>query len=379
MDLDYQGRLASEALAWQVRLFEGKTRRTDYDPNVSGSAPDYYLRSDQKGAQAQMTASRANDHLTLGIDWVNYEVRSIYDAGDSTYDNPAAFVMAKKSLLDDRLILSVGGRYDDYEVEGDQGQSVDDTNWSSSAGASYKIGKTLVARFNVAESFRMPTTEELYMYRDYGAWGIWSGNPDLSPEKSRTWEAGLDVKRGPVSAGATYFYSTFDDYITYEEGLPGQYTYANLDGATLSGLEANLSWDLGETFALESALRPFMSLTFLTDYTDEQNNRDLQYTSEWTLAGGIEYIHVESGLSSRFNVSYFSEQDINDYNGTGDTTLDSYAVADLSIAKDLLDWGNRGKLAIKGDIQNLFNQNYAAVQGYPMPGRALYISLKYTY
>lgn len=379
MDLNYQGRLASDALAWQIRLYEGKTRRTDYDPDVSGSTPDYSLRSDQQGAQAQVTASRAKDHLTLGIDWVNYEVRSIYDTQDNSYDNPAAFVMAKKSLLDDRLILSVGGRYDDYEVKDGQGQSVDDTHWSSSAGASFKIGKALVARFNVAESFRMPTTDELYMYRDYGAWGIWSGNPDLSPEKSRTWETGLDVKTGPFSASATYFYSTFDDYITYEEGLPGQYTYANLDGATLSGLETTLSWDLGETLTWESTFRPFMSLTFLTDYTDEQNDRDLQYTSEWTLAGGIEYIHLESGLSSRFNVSYFSEQDINDYNGTGDTTLDSYAVADLSIAKDLLDWGKQGKLSIKGDIQNLFNQNYAAVQGYPMPGRALFISLKYTY
>jgi nucleoside-diphosphate-sugar epimerase len=36
-----------------------------------------------------------------------------------------------------------------------------------------------------------------------------------------------------------------------------------------------------------------------------------------------------------------------------------------------------GVETIKGDITNLFNEDYAYVNGYPMPGRSFYLGLRY--
>ena len=47
--------------------------------------------------------------MTTGFDWTYYAVEDIYTPdGEYTYDNPAAFLMVKARLLDDRLILSPG-------------------------------------------------------------------------------------------------------------------------------------------------------------------------------------------------------------------------------------------------------------------------------
>jgi vitamin B12 transporter len=38
-----------------------------------------------------------------------------------------------------------------------------------------------------------------------------------------------------------------------------------------------------------------------------------------------------------------------------------------------------GKIRLKGEINNLFDRDYALVQGYPSPGRTFYLGLNYTY
>ena len=120
-------------------------------------------------------------------------------------------------------------------------------------------------------------------------------------------------------------------------------------------------------------------LQYLAEYKDEENDTDLSYNPEWTASFGIEFAKPEIGLSSRLNFAYMDEQNITDYEGTGDTTLDSYTVAHLMISKDLFSSENFGRLMLKGDIANLFDEDYAVVQGYPSPGRTFYIGVKYTY
>lgn len=385
VDLVYDGQTYDGFLIWNLRYFNGKDEYETFDPEKYGSKHSYFRDTDQQGAQAQLTAKWDYAHVTAGVDWTNYAISNTYtlDGKENTYDNPSAFLMAKTSLLDDRLVLSAGGRYDKYEVESDDGQSCNETNWSSSLGAVYKFMPGLSVRANYAEAFRMPTADELYMFNDYSAWGygIWSGNPDLKPEKSKTYEIGLDFSRAAFSCGMTYFHTDFKNKIAYSYVVAEELTrYENVDGATVSGVEGSLQLDIGRLLDWSSfQLTPHVSFTYLTEYRDEENDKDLEYTPEWTAAYGLRFTNADIGFSSNLNFTYISEQDITDYEGTGDTTLGDYTVADLTVSKTLLTFEKYGDISLKAEIRNLFDESYAVVQGYTMPGRSFYVGLKYIY
>jgi outer membrane cobalamin receptor len=54
-------------------------------------------------------------------------------------------------------------------------------------------------------------------------------------------------------------------------------------------------------------------------------------------------------------------------------------VADLSISKELFSFDKLGRMLLKGNISNLFNANYAPIQGYFAPGRTFNLGLRYEY
>ena len=137
--------------------------------------------------------------------------------------------------------------------------------------------------------------------------------------------------------------------------------------------------DLCAFFDLDCELKSYASFTYLTEYTDEENDIDLFYTPQWTTSYGIQFTHPGTGFFSKLNFSYIGEQDITDYEGTGETTLDGYTTADLTISKDLYSFVKYGCITLRADITNLFNEDYAVVQGYPSPGRSFFIGLKYVY
>lgn len=385
VDLVYDGQSADGFLLWNLRYFNGKDEYETFDPETYGSTHDYFRDTDQQGAQAQLTAMWDTTHVTAGVDWTYYAISNSYTlAGEeNTYDNPSAFIMAKTELLDSKLILSAGGRYDKYDVESDDNQSTSETNWSSSLGAVYKLTQGLSIRANYAEAFRMPTADQLYMFDDYSAFGfgIWSGNPDLKPEKSKTYEIGVDISKNIFTCGMTYFYTDFENKIAYSYVPAEDLTrYENVDGATLSGLEGSVQLDISSLLGWTAyQLTPYASFTWLDDYTDDGNDEDLQYTPEWTASYGIRFSNDAAGFSSNLNFSHISEQDITDYEGTGESTLDAYTVADLTLNKKLLSFDRYGDLSVKAEVRNLFDESYAAVQGYTMPGRSFYVGLKYQY
>jgi vitamin B12 transporter len=382
-DAVYDGQTTDGFLLWNLRYFQGKDEYETFDPENYGDMHSYFRDTDQQGAQAQFTVKWNHTHVTTGFDWTYYEVQDIYTTGDEyTYDNPAVFFLAKTKLLDDKLVLSVGGRNDWYDVESDDGQSTDESNWSTSVGAAYKFTSGVSIRVNYAEGFRMPTAEELFMYNDYSAWGfgIWSGNADLDPEKSQTYEIGIDISKKSFFAGLTYFYTDFKDKISYAyDPADGVTRYKNIDGATISGIEGSLKFDIGDFFDWTYKLEPYASFTCFLETEDEQNDTDLFYIGNWTASYGVKFSNPKIGFVSRLNLAYVSEQDVTNYEGTGDTTLSSYTVADLSISKEIFSYDRFGRVLLNTDISNLFNKDYALIQGYPSPGRTFYIGLKYVY
>ena len=386
-DLYYDGQTQDGFLLWKARYFRGTDEYETYDP-TNANPRTYFRDTDNQGVQAQITAQWDIFHVTGGIDWTDYALSNTNTlAGkENTYENPAAFLMAKAKLFDKKLVLSAGGRYDDYEVTSDAGKVKDETNWSMSFGAVYKLLTGLSVRANFAQAFRMPTAEELFMYNDYTSWGMgyWKGNENLKPETSQTYEAGIDYVMGTLTAGLTYFHTNFEDKIAYEvvsaPGVsPTTTQYKNIAGATLSGIEGSLQFDIGEWFDWDFEVIPYGTFTLHTKYEDDSNGQNLQYVPEKSASYGLRFNNAALGFFSRLNFTLFGEQDITDSVGTGARTLGGETIADFSLTKRLFSFEKFGKVSLKGEINNLFNTDYALVQGYPSPGRTFYLGLNYTY
>ncbi len=374
-DVVYDGQTADDFLLWSLRYFSGIEEYENFDAGVRS----YFRDTEQQGANAQLTAKWDMVQLTAGVDWINYAIStSNMDPGkENTYDNPALFSMAKVKLLDDKLILSAGGRYDSFDIEGDTGDSTDATNLSKNFGAAYKISPMVKIRANYAEGFKMPTPSQLFMYTDYSAWGygIWSGNPDLDPEKSATYEVGVDVVKNSFNASLTYFHTDFENSIGYSyNAADGVTYYENTGEATVSGYEGSLQFDIGALMGWSSELIPYVSFTYLDTYENEDTGEDRTYTSALTASYGLTFRNQESGLTANLNFTHTGEQDIN-----SSETLDSVTLTDFSVSKKLYDFEKYGDVTLKADIRNLTDEDYAYNAGYPMPGRSFYLSLKYRY
>ena len=382
LDAIYTGATTGDRFSWKLRYFGGKDKDKYVSPLYSYVSEDIV---DRRGAQAQMTADWGVAAITGGADWVNYEIDSTNAPERSTYDNPAGFLLAKARLLGQRLIISAGGRYDGYEVEikDGQGRKEKDDHFSPNVGLAYLVTDTFKLRANYGQAFVMPSAAQLAAdYTDPSSGAHILGNPNLSAEKSDTWEGGVEYANRGVFASLTYFYTDFEDKIEYIVLPGGISSWDNLGEATIAGIEGDFSIDLGALNGWDFQLQPYVRFTYLTRYEDDATGDDLNYTPDWTAAYGIRFADG-MGLSAMFNIAYTGKQQVEDWenqvwpNDPEIVTLGSATVASLTVMKTLLSSERWGKLSIKGDITNLFNEDYAYVKGYPMPGRSYSLGLRY--
>ncbi|MGH7752891.1 MAG: TonB-dependent receptor plug domain-containing protein, partial [Gemmatimonadales bacterium] len=102
-------------------------------------------------------------------------------------------------------------------------------------GASYRVAPNIRLRATFATGFKEPTFFENY------ASGFVVGNPGLDPERSRSWEVGLErtLLGGRVVLAGTYFDQRFRDLIefTFAPPAPGDPNYFNVAGALARGVE----------------------------------------------------------------------------------------------------------------------------------------------
>jgi len=122
-----------------------------------------------------------------------------------------------------RAAVTLGSRLDDNSKFG--------THATYRGGAVYRLDQVRL-RLSVGTGFKEPTFFENF------ARGFVVGNPHLKPERSLSWEVG--VERG--AARVTYFNQRFRDLIEYSSTPvgPDSANYFNVGGAIADGVEASL-------------------------------------------------------------------------------------------------------------------------------------------
>lgn len=381
VDFVYDGIARDGLFAWQAKYFLGQ----DQD-HWKGTDFPYEQKADHSGAQGQLTWDPEQYRLTAGLDWVNYEINSDFDPQETEFNNPAYFLLGKAQYLEDRLIFSGGLRYDEYKVEVKKGQggTERDSQLCPRLGAGYFLLENLKLRVNYGQGFKMPDAQQLA--GKFESWGVmYEGNPDLDPEKSQTYEGGLDWYGRAWEASLTFFRTDFKDKIQEVTRDDWVQTWDNIGDAKISGFEGEISFDLGRFLNHGWQIAPFVNFTYLTEYEDKETGDDLLYTSDMHLSYGL-MVSDYDGLSARLALAYTGPQKVQDWQSAGPPDYvapvvkkGGFTVANVSLQKRILDIGSYGGLSLRGEVRNLLDKQYAHVKGFPMPGRSIVLGAEYKF
>ena len=211
-----------------------------------------------------------------------------------------------------------------------------------------ELTDNLVGRVSYGTAFRVPTFNELYY--PYGG-----GNPDLTPEKSRSWEAGLKYHTQDLAVDWTVFHTKLTDMIN---GWPAH----NVNEATMVGtsLAASKQW---QQFKL------YGNVTY-QDPRDESNDKLLVQRARVFGNVGVDYQpHEHWRLNANMHVHGRSYA-----NAANTDSLGGYAILGAGVEyKPSEQW------SVKLSSNNLLDKQYTTVRGYNTQGRSVLLSGRYSF
>lgn len=225
---------------------------------------------------------------------------------------------------------------------------------------SYELPGGTRLRAAAGSGVKNPSFYELFGYSD----GRFIGNPDLKPEKSTGWEAGLDQSfiGGRASLGVTYFDSRLRDEIFTDYPAPDYLaTPANRD--TLSrqqGVEVSARAQLSPAWLVSG------SYTWLD--AEEDGTREVRRPSHTASAAVSWQAFAERGgitLVARYNGAARDLAFIDPSYIPVRVRLDDYLLVNLNA-----DYAVSDGIDLFARAENLLDEDYEDVFSFPSPGRS---------
>jgi iron complex outermembrane receptor protein len=216
------------------------------------------------------------------------------------------------------------------------------------------LSAKLKFRSSASRAFRVPTYTDLY-YND----PVNHGNPYLQPERSSSYEAGLDWNPGGrVRAGLTLFERREHNGVDYySTSIDGPWQALNIDTLKFTGVESSLRLLLTRSQTLDLRYNWLLGVqdTVPIGYTRYAFN----YPSDsavvaWQAA-------LPRGIVARSRLAVLNRR-----------ARDPYALWDLYLARSL------GKVHPFLRVANITNTTYQEIPGVPMPGREAMIGAELT-
>ncbi len=180
------------------------------------------------------------------------------EVAESADRSAVSLVLQDEISIDDRLTLTAGLRYDDYEDI--------DANTSPRIALVWRRTDKHVFKTQFARAFRPPSLAETSRSREV----------NLESETNDTLEFGHIYHNADLVVRNTFYLSRLDDLIVFQEEAPSG--YYNADSADLRGYELELQKDFGDRWEILSSLS-------LQDYADDE----LPGAAPWMLKIGAGY------------------------------------------------------------------------------------------
>jgi len=324
------------------------------------SATDEISKNNKTGVDIQQTLPAGERQLLLGGVYIENDYVNISGAdgasrigGNRDLFTGAGFLQDEIKLLE-QFTATPGLRCD---VQSKWGAEL-----SPKLSALYKIIDGTALKASVGRGFRAPTVDELYLRDDYT-----EGNPDLKPEESFSYDAGIRQQLWEKSEfQVSFFQSHVKNLISWFDDGTGVYKAENVSDAFLQGVETEL------TTWLTSEISASLNYTLLgaKDTSGEYDGETLIYRPK-NKVGAMAGYQSKWGLKLNVNADYTDSVYIDRANTQelgGFMTMGAYA--GQTICKGL-------EIFARGD--NLLDKQYQLVNGYPMPGFSVMGGVKATF
>ncbi|MBY6258802.1 TonB-dependent vitamin B12 receptor BtuB [Phytobacter diazotrophicus] len=288
-----------------------------------------------------------------GVDWKQEKLTSSSTTLSDSYkrDTTGLYLTGQQQL--DSVTLEASGREDHDEQFGWHG------TWQTAAGWEFVEGYR--ATLSYGTGFLAPSLGQQYgatrFASSYGP-GI-AANPDLQPEESKQWEAGIEGLTGPLDWRLSAYHYEIQNLIDYSNNQ-----YINVKSATIKGLEwtGNLS---------TGPVDHHLTLQYVDprdDQTDKVLYRRAKQQVKYELTGQV----FDLGWNVMYQ--YIGQRYDNDYDNNRDVKLGGVSLWDIGLSYPMT-----SHLTVRGKIANLFDKDYETAYGYQTAGREYTLSGSYTF
>ena len=264
-------------------------------------------------------------------------------------DETAGFLETTLTPVEN-LILVAGGRFDHFNQFGGI--------WTYRFAGSYKIDKTnTILHSSVGTGFSPPTSQDKIFGNNFG----------LKPEEDLGWDVGIrqQLWQNRVEVGLTYFHNDLSNVI----GFNGLFDTLNLGSAETQGLEAELHAQPIPNFFLTAAY------TYLeAEKTSSKDVSQLQGARLPRRPRNEIYVSASylwwKRLRTVVEAKFVNAREELNFGGP------NFNIEDYSFVNIVAEYEVNPHFSIFGRIDNLTNEHYSEVFGFPALGRAAYGGVK---
>ncbi len=307
---------------------------------------DNQLESDEVSFQADLSILD-DSLLTVGAIYRSDDVVSVFNSYEEDFNQVGAFAQVLWMLTDDTEVRG-GLRYDvfsDYDNEA-TGNIMLIQHFRD-------IGTSVFAK--AANAYAPPAAQNI----------IFDADPTTraEPERSQSYEIGINqsLMNDRLSGSLVFFHNEIDDLIESNDIGGGVFDIYNIKEATTKGIEASITYQPNEQWAINAGYTYLM-----TDSNDPDDPGD-----DGRLARRPKH-------QLQLNASVQPVEDLRV--GLGAIgVFDRPSTEDFVVLRLVSEWQISEDWSIHGRIENLLDEEYSLNPGYPSLGRTAYIGAKYSF
>jgi vitamin B12 transporter len=365
-----QGKLKTFGGQWE-HIFGGNYTRTDFDNTTDGT-----FTSNNVGSKSRLDYQSNIFISTPDVEFLSQTVTLYGEYTHETFKNTsAAFPSAdqKQSIntgsiageyllgYGERVFLTLSGRHDFNE-------RFEDATTGRLTGAYVHTESGTRVHGSVGTGVKNPGFFDLFGFFP----GTFIGNPNLTPEKSRGWDLGVEQKflRNRLVVDLTYFQSILTDEIVtvfLPGGPPFLTTVANQTGESdRQGIELSFK------AALSSDLSMTAAYTW-TDATDPDGRVEVR-RPEHIASLVLDYLLPSRRGNVNLNIQYNGPMQDNEFafsTPRDRVDLPSYTLVNLAGAYNVT-----RSVQLIGRIENLLDQDYEEVWSAQSPGIGFFAGVR---
>lgn len=294
-----------------------------------------------------------------------------YPVPNSKYMSTGFFAQNESHLLNNKLSVTLGGRFDLIKVTNDEARNpayvntngvityppinplasfsagkYNDQSWSGNIGLLYSLFQDVGITFNYAHAFRSPVLEERFQYINLGG-DIYLGNPNLKSERGNFIDVGFRIWSDVISLKSSLFFNTFSNLVVDKPLIVDSlYQKANVGKARLYG------FDLGLEYNLMQNANCFATVSFVSG-EDTETKTNLPQIPPLNARVGIKTSLIEY-VSLELASSLFAAQN---KTALGEKATPGYVLLDFYVSFASIDF-NVMKIKLSAGVENVFDKQY---------------------